>query len=168
MSTMIGRPHAERLLIDLAEIREELVKEAGQIPPEQLDWAPAGGMKSYRDLLIEIGATELENMAALRTGKATWNEQIDRFGGRGPDVESVLNDLAKARQVTIDYLEGVSEAELQAPCPLPPEWQENYGGLTAIEPEELIRFTARHEYYHLGQIITMRWIQGHNPYEPAD
>ena len=30
-----------------------------------------------------------------------------------------------------------------------------------------IREIARHEYYHLGQMITYRWIQGHNPYGNA-
>ena len=38
------------------------------------------------------------------------------------------------------------------------------GGGDTIEPEELVRWVCRHEYYHLGQIIIYRWMQGDNPY----
>ena len=165
---MIGRTHAERILADLEEIRCELLVEAGKIPSRQLDWVPSTGMKSYRDLLIEIGATEAENLSAIKTGKADWNTAVDYLGGRGTDIQSVLADLTRVRQDTIDYLSAVSENDLQQPVPLPENWYDHFDGKTEIEPEELFRWTARHEYYHLGQIITMRWLQGHNPYQSAD
>ena len=168
LSTMPGRPHSERILADLEEIRCELLVEAGRISHNQLDWVPSTGMKSYRDLLIEIGATEAENLCAIKTGEADWNKAVAYVGGRGSDVQSVLSDLTKVRQETIDYLKAISEEDLQRPVPLPKAWYEHFDGRTEIEPEELFRWTARHEYYHLGQIITMRWLQGHNPYQSAD
>jgi hypothetical protein len=45
--------------------------------------------------------------------------------------------------------------------PVPKEWEVYWG--SAIEPEEVARWIARHEYYHLGQIISYRWILGDNP-----
>jgi len=34
-----------------------------------------------------------------------------------------------------------------------------------VEPEELLRWVVRHEYYHLGQMITYQWQRGKNPNE---
>lgn len=165
---MPNRPHATRLLADLAEIRQELVSEASQIPTHQLDWAPATGMKGYRELLIEIGGIESENLYLVLEGKADYDAAVVRVGGKGPDIHSVLDDLARIRAETVAYLERVTEEQLQTPIPLPESWYPLFGGLTEIEPEELFRWIIRHEYYHLGQLITMRWIQGHNPYGSAD
>jgi uncharacterized damage-inducible protein DinB len=168
LSTMPGRPHAERILADLNEIRCELVAEVAKIRPNQLDWVPSTGMKSYRDILIEIGSTEAENLSAIKTGKVDGKAAAAYMNGKGPDVQSVLADLDRVRQDTIDFLKSATEDDLQQPAPLPPEWYQFFDGKTEIEPEELLRWTARHEYYHLGQIITMRWLQGHNPYQSAD
>lgn len=165
---MPNRPHAERLLADLDEVRQELIREASRIPVQHLDWAPATGMKSYRELLIEIGSIESENLYLVTTGVADFDAAQTRVGGRGRDVHSVLENLAKGRAETVAYLKAVSEEEIQNPIPLPESWYQFFGGLTEIEPEELFRWIVRHEYYHLGQIITMRWIQGHNPYGSAD
>jgi uncharacterized damage-inducible protein DinB len=165
---MPNRPHAERLLADLSEVRQELVREASRVPPQHLDWSPSTGMKSYRDLLIEIGATEYENLYLVKEGVADFKAAEERIGGRGKDVQSILEDLARARSETVAHLERVTEEELQRPIPLPESWYQFFGGLKEIEPEELFRWIVRHEYYHLGQIITMRWIQGHNPYGSAD
>jgi uncharacterized damage-inducible protein DinB len=165
---MPTRPHADRLLADLDEVRQELIREASRIPPQHLNWAPATGMKSYRDLLIEIGAIESENLYLVIQGKADWDAAMARVGGKGPDVMAVLNDLARGRAETVAFLEKATEEDLQRPIPLPETWYVFFGGLTEIEPEELFRWIVRHEYYHLGQIITMRWIQGHNPYGSAD
>jgi uncharacterized damage-inducible protein DinB len=120
-------------------------------------------MKTYRDLLIEIGAIEAENLGLIKTGKADYNKAVDKLGGRGSDVQSVLADLERVRRETIDYLENVSEKQLQQSLDLPEDWYDYFGSET-IEPEELLRWIVRHEYYHLGQIVTMRWMQGHDPY----
>lgn len=29
----------------------------------------------------------------------------------------------------------------------------------------MVRWVARHEYYHLGQLIYNRWLLGYNPYK---
>lgn len=164
---MSGRPHSVRLLFDLAEIREELNKEAGSIADDELDWTPAPGMKSYRSLLAEIGCVEAENLSLIQTGVADYKptEAILRDPILG--TARLLEELGELRKKTLSYLEQVSEEALQVPLNLPEDWYQFFGGETKVEPEELIRWITRHEYYHLGQIITMRWIQGHNPYKPT-
>jgi uncharacterized damage-inducible protein DinB len=53
----------------------------------------------------------------------------------------------------------VHEEQLQTPIPLPPMWYQYFGGATVIEPEELVRWIAKHEYYHLGQLYTYLFLR---------
>lgn len=164
---MSGRPHSARLLFDLAEIREELNQEVGSIADDELDWTPAPGMKSYRSLLAEIGCVESENLSLIQTGVADYKSTEAILRDSSLSTARLLEELGELRKQTISYLEQVSEEALQVQLNLPEDWYQFFGGATMVEPEELIRWITRHEYYHLGQIITMRWIQGHNPYKSA-
>lgn len=164
---MSGRPHAVRLLFDLAEIRQELNEEVGKIADDELDWTPAPGMKSFRSLLIEIACVEVENLNLINTGDAEYKSTQERLSDPNFGTANLLSELAELRKGTISYLQQVSEEALQVPLNLPEHWYQFFGGETQVEPEELIRWITRHEYYHLGQIITMRWSQGHNPYKNA-
>jgi len=155
----MSRPHNERLLANLSEIRKELTQVAASIPDSNLDWAPAAGMKSYRALLQEIGTMEKLCAHWLATG-----EMLDwDMPGHVPaqTTHSALSELGGIRNETVAYLKDVSEESLQTPIPVPESWQQYMG--TQIEPEEVVRWTAQHEYYHLGQIISYRWMQGHAP-----
>jgi hypothetical protein len=163
---MPGRPHKERLMIELGTIRKELIEEAGAVPPEELDWMPRPDMKSYRNLLLEIGTTEMFSLHFLRDGiLGDWDEDWQSIERGGNASGLLLSALESVRAETLDYLATCDEQRLQTPVLLPEEWRPSFGGIEEIEPEELFREIARHEYYHLGQIITYRWIQGHNPYK---
>lgn len=164
---MTARPHAARLLFDLAEIRKELIEEFGKIADEELDWKPAPGMKSFRSLLVEIACVEVENLNLINTGVAEYKSTEEKLSDPSLGTARLLAELTELRKETISYLEQVSEEALQVPLNLPEDWYQFFGGETQVEPEELIRWITRHEYYHLGQIITMRWSQGHNPYKSA-
>lgn len=165
---MARRTHSERLKHDLADIRTELTDAVAGIPAEGIDWAPAGGMKSYRALLQEIGAMEAVCAEYATTGStADWETLFESIGKSGSDGASMLRDLDAVRRKTLTYLDACSEEDLERPIPLVEAWQGYFGGAKEIEPEELIRWICRHEYYHLGQIIICRWQQGHNPYSPG-
>jgi len=167
---MPGRPHGERLLIDLREIRKALISEALRVKPEEFDTAPRQEMKSYKALLREIGIEEKETVTWIVRRvlpdftASEWDRTWGDYPWTGDDLESVLRDLATIRVETVAYIEGVSEDVLQTPIPLPDPWKA-YFGLQEMEPEQLIQLVARHEYYHLGQIVTYRWLAGDNPYK---
>ena len=84
------------------------------------------------------------------------------------EPHAVLAALMQVREETVNYLNACSEEQLQTPVPLPdvcpagegPEYWE-----PPVAPAEVIRWIARHEYYHLGQFITYRWLLGDNPYQ---
>ena len=158
---MDPRPHRERLLHDLKEIRDELVGEINRVKPEEFDVAPAEGAKSYKALLQEIATMEKLCAGWVSTGSMPdWETAI---AWSGNDIPSILADIEKVRAETTAYLEEVDEAGLQTPKRLPEDWWQ-YFPVKDIEPEEMIRWVIRHEYYHLGQIITYRWLAGDNPY----
>ena len=155
----MGRPHSVRLLANLADIRKELTETVAPVADSELGWAPGTGMKSYRDILQEIGTMEKLCAHWLSTGDLLdWN-----MAGYvpGATTAAALSELAGIREETTRYLESVSEEKLETPVPVPAMWQQYMG--TEIEPEEVVRWIAQHEYYHLGQLISYRWIQGHDP-----
>jgi uncharacterized damage-inducible protein DinB len=159
---MLGRPHAERLRYDLDEIRRELIAVVRKFPPEEMDGTPAPGMKSCKALLLEIGAMEALNRRwvshqEMLDWQAVW-ETLE-----GDSVEAVLAALDRVRAETLVYLDNVTEDQLQTPIPLPEVWRQFFDGAAQIEPEELLRWIIRHEYYHLGQLVTYRWMRGDSP-----
>src|SRR5688572_24129703 len=156
----MARMLRDRLIFELESIRKELIDTVS--PVTDLDYAPAEGMKPYDVQLREIGAMEAESSILLRTGRVpTWEECEACI--TGTTTEAILASLAEVRRKFIDWLSAVEDEHLREPIPIPEEWW-SYLGDRELEREELVRWVARHEYYHLGQIIIYRWIQGHNPY----
>jgi uncharacterized damage-inducible protein DinB len=159
----MARPLRDRLVFELTSVRNELLDCVTPILDFDLDYSPARGMKTYRVQLKEIGAMEAESSILLRTGRAPeWGEAEAHMTGE--TMSDLLESLARIRNETLAYLSDSDETSLRNPIPLPEAWWSSLGDRT-LEAEELIRWISRHEYYHLGQIIAYRWIQGHNPYQ---
>ena len=151
-----------RLEFDLGSVRKELVEHVSRIQSAEFGYAPSPGMKSYRDLIVEIGAMEVESCTLLATGVVpSWADCEARV--RGDTAQDLLASLNDIRRFTLVWLEDATPEDLAKAIPIPESWWP-YMGREKIEAEEFIRWISRHEYYHLGQIITYRWIQGHNPY----
>ena len=147
------------MIFDLTKVRNELESVLSTLPDDELNFAPAQGMKTYRDLIREIGAMEYESLVLLGTGVAPQWEECEAHIDGGTKGEL----LAQLSSVRAKLLAWIEQGDLAALVPLPVEWHPYYDG-PEIVAEELIRWVTRHEYYHLGQIITYRWIQGSNPY----
>jgi hypothetical protein len=161
---MVGRPHSQRLLSELKETRAELIGEIQRIKPEEWDWAPGPEMKSYRALLLEIGAMERICVHwIIHREMLSWENSQKAIAWEGSDPKAAVEALARVRSDTVQYLERCTEEQLQTPVPVPEEWRQYWG--ESIEPEEAFRWVSRHEYYHLGQIIIYHWIRGDNPYK---
>jgi len=156
----MARPLVERLEFDLVRNRTELLEVVSSI--EDLDYAPAAGMKSYREQLVEIGAMEAESLLFLTTGTVPpWSELEAQVVGS--TLSEILASLEKIRSRLLQYLRSIDKEDLAQPLSVPTEWV-SFVGDTTLEREELFRWLARHEYYHLAQIISYCWIQGISPY----
>jgi hypothetical protein len=160
----MSRALRDRLKFDLARNRAELEQVVEHI--DDLDYAPKLGMKTYRDQIVEIGAMEAESVALLRTGSVPDWKFLESHV-EGSTVEELLTSLSEIRSDLFGYLDSIGDDELSRPVDVPKEWAP-FVGDTELEREELFRWLGRHEYYHLGQIITYRWVQGFNPYKTGN
>lgn len=160
---MAERTLKYRLAYDIGDIRKELTKEVQELKPEELDYVPREGvhMKSIRAILEEIGAMEAVTVHMITDGKELdWGEALSALAMAGVDPIGALRALAAIRSETQRYLESTTDDALRTPIDLPESWHQ-YFSSPVVEPEELIRWVAKHEYYHLGQIITYKWILGY-------
>ena len=161
---MYGRPHSARLLYDLNGVREELLSEARRFKSDEFDWTPAPGMRSCKALLQEIGTMEKVCVHLARNGETLdWGTITEELEAKSESISTLLSALEEIREETRAYLNAVTEEELETPIALPKSWQQ-YFDSPAVEPEELVRWVCRNEYYHLGQLIIYRWTLGDNPY----
>jgi uncharacterized damage-inducible protein DinB len=158
---MSGRSHKDRLIHDLTDIRKELISEVNRFKTEEFDWAPRPGMKSCKAILDEIARMEkVCGSYAATQSRPEWDKAVIFTG---TDLAAYLTALEQVRAETLTYLSACTEEKLQTPIPMPEAWQ-TYFGKTS-EPEEMLRWITRHEYYHIGQLITYRWLLGDNPYK---
>jgi len=165
---MSPRPLNERLKIELDFIRSQLTEATEALTTADLDWAPTIDMKSYRKILIEIGVTEIISLRLMRNGTLTdWDIAWGDIEKAGVDAPSLMTALADIRSETIAYLAAAGDNAVIERITIPEQWAFAFGGTAEVEREELIREIARHEYYHVGQIVTYRWAQGHSPYTPG-
>lgn len=156
------RPLSSRLIEELKLVRRELLDELHSLRDDQLPFAPSEGMKPYGVLIQEIATMQAETAIILCEGRVPEYGDLKvecRRNSIADYIELLESDLARI----VANIESADEAVLSSPLPLEISWA-SYFGSEQIEPEELIRWIARHEYYHLAQIVTYRWIQGHNPY----
>jgi len=161
---MNGTPHAARLIKELNETRAELTKEISELQPEDLPWAPKPDMKTYAGLLQEIGTMEkLCIRWVTKTEMLSWVDEDKALEAAATDPASILQALEEIRAETLQSLSGTTDEALETQIDVAESWHQYMG--PKLEPEEFIRWVSRHEYYHLGQIISYRWIQGNNPYK---
>ncbi|MES2462270.1 MAG: DinB family protein [Armatimonadota bacterium] len=162
-TAILGRPHAERIRLDLNEIRKELTETLEGMSSDDLNWVPNpdAEMRSVKNIVQEIGAMEAVtlHMAAYQKD-LDWNGVMESLNkDSAAELLAVLSDI---RSTTLAYLENATEEQLETPVALNAEWQ-GYFNAPVVEPEELLRWIVRHEYYHLGQIVTYQWQRGKNP-----
>jgi len=160
---MSNRTLKSRLLFDISDVRKELTKEVQELKPEELDYVPREGvkMKSIRAILEEVGAMEAVSVHMITDGnELDWGEALSRMAMANVDPQGALQALAPIRAKTEQYLESTTDEALRSPIDLPKSWHQ-YFSSPVVEPEELIRWVGKHEYYHLGQIITYKWILGY-------
>lgn len=149
----IARPHAQRLLQELQMIRAGLNETVRELGTAGFEWEPRPGMRTCKNMLMEIGAMDilfqhLATQGELLNWTTVWGS-LDR-----DDMEETLVALDEARAATVAYLESVTEEGIETPIPLPEPLQEYFENAKFLEPEEMIRWVIRNEYYHYGQLNT--------------
>jgi uncharacterized damage-inducible protein DinB len=152
----------DKWMENLKEIREELLETVSTIKPEEFNWEPRPGMKSAKALLTEIAAGEiwLNSFLTDPTQKVTWDNAFKQV--KADDLDTILKELAALREKTIKQFKIIPEEDLLKEFEIPGQ------GAQKFSPEEAMRYTIQHEYYHLGQLIYNRWLLGYNPYSEKE
>lgn len=145
-------------------VRDDLHEVIGRLSDDLLDWAPSEGMRTVRGQLQEIAVTELQLMGWVRDGKKLPYQEVEKNLPAPLDLAGVVELLATVRAKTVDYLDSLSDAELDQPIPMPEGWFEALL-LPAVPRHDPFRSLAAHEWYHTGQLVSYLWSRGDDPYK---
>lgn len=160
----MSKDRVNRIVFALNQIREELVERLRSMDQGEFEWVPRPGMKSAKDQIREVVHMEIVCIGHAKTGETPdWETAVE---WTGDDVESHIAVLEKVRGETLEYLQDLSDEDLDKHVELPEKWKP-WWETDSIAIEEFARWVARHEYYHIGQITTHLWTLGKNPYETA-
>ncbi len=147
-----------------AIVRRDLDRVLSHLTDETFTWAPREGMRTVKGQLFEIVGKEIELLVWARAGgQGEWVE-IEDFGGRETTREGWLEVLKDTRKSTLDYLDSLSENDLEAPVRFPTDWWEGLG-LPELPLHEIFRTIAMHEWYHTAQLVSYLWWKGDDPYK---
>jgi uncharacterized damage-inducible protein DinB len=128
-------------------IRARTLRVAACIPPQQLEWSPAGraGAWSFGDLLRHLGAMERWMFAENARGLPS------RYPGHGRELadgyEAVMSFLARMHAESLAIFGALSAADLERRCETP-------AGV-AMATWKWLRAMVEHEVHHRGQIYLM-------------
>ncbi|MHB8636529.1 MAG: DinB family protein [Fimbriimonadaceae bacterium] len=151
----------EFLVARFAFVRQDLNEVLGRLTDADLRWAPADGMPTVAELLLEIANKEPEAIAWLQTG--TWPEsEVGAFDPRTATLADIKTTFVALRVATLAYIGSLSEDGLNVLVHSPERWWEA-SRLTDCPRSEVLRNVAAHEWYHTGQLVTYLWLRGDNP-----
>ena len=157
-------PIHDRLKARFSLVRSDLDEVIARLSDDDLSFAPREGMRTIGGQLAEIAGTEIQVLGYLRDGKhIPWEESND-FGERARSLEGMKAALNEVRQATLDYLDSLTEEQLERPIPMPKGWFESLES-DAVPPSEVFRSIAQHEWYHVGQLVSYQWYRGDDPYK---
>ena len=145
----------------LASVRKDLMETSGRFTDEDLGWSPAAGMRTVGGQLLEIADKDREVVIWLKTG--TWpDDDPPSFDVETADIALIRSSLECIRATTLEYIDSMTEEELEVPMSCPERWWEALR-LSECPRSEILRNIAAHEWYHTAQLITYRWMRGDDP-----
>ena len=148
---------------NFAAVRTELAETFPHLTDDMLEWAPVPGMHTIRRLFMDIMTTEQSILERLRGLPRSTDEELDAPYLSIKTVAGLLEKMAAVRDDTLGYLDTLDEAELAGPSPHWKSWSDGLQ-LNPTPVSEVLRYIARHEYYHAGQLFTYLWMRGDDPY----
>jgi uncharacterized damage-inducible protein DinB len=145
-----------------AHVRRDLDRVLDKLVEADMRWAPALGMRTVAGQLVEIADKERETLAWVQTG--IWpDDEPPSFAEETVTLAEARSALARLREATYTFIDGLSEAELERTVANPDGWYEALG-LNQCPLSEVLRTVAAHEWYHTGQLVMYLWSRGEDPY----
>lgn len=148
----------------LSSVRNELAESFPHITDEMLGYAPVDGMRTIHGQFAEILSTETTIIKRIRgEERISYPELEDSY----LEIKSVAGLIAKLKEIrsqTLEILNSADDAELARPV----ETSKDFASWLELDQptvSEMLRFIARHESYHSGQLVSYLWAYGINPYD---
>jgi len=145
-----------------AHVRRDLDRVLDKLVEADMRWAPGPGMRTVAGQLVEIADKERETLVWVQTG--IWpDDEPPSFAEETVTLAEARAALARLREATYTFIDGLSEAELERTVANPDGWYEALG-LNQCPLSEVLRTVAAHEWYHTGQLVMYLWSRGEDPY----
>lgn len=159
-----GFPLRDRLKARLALVRQDLEEVIERLSDADLDWAPTQGMRTIGGQLVEIIGTEIMLLKWMRDAEKMSFKEAEAVAREAKSLAELHEILDSTRADTLEFIDSLSDEQLDAYAPFPSGWFESLGR-GAVPRSEALRSIAQHEWYHVGQLVSYLWSRGDNPYE---
>lgn len=158
--------HSRRQLVEarLTTVRRDLDEILDKLSQDQMDDAPAEGMRTTAGQLLEIAMTEWQLIERLRDDRWTDDDDIRAAIGDWQNLERLKQVLQATRGTTLNYLESLSEGDLAQEVEFECGWLGSLG-LETLPRSEVFVNIASHEWYHVGQLTSYLGAMGVSPYD---
>jgi uncharacterized damage-inducible protein DinB len=142
---------AELLLSKWTQVRSDLLATIDKFSDGELTYRPFAGAYSAGELMLHIANEEdIELHHGTIQTLATFPSPYDAEGF--PDKESILSVLGDVHEHTVVYLDGKSDAELEAQIDLA------WGGTS--RPIDMLWHVLEHEIHHRGELSLLLGLLG--------
>lgn len=152
-----------RLIAELESVRSDLEEVFPRLKDSDLGWAPSPGMRTIHGQFVEIIATERSAMDSIMGREPGDPDEEDAPLWAAQTVSGQIELLNETRQQTLAWIHQSSDAVLEDIIEVSEGFQ-SYLRLAEVPASELIRYIARHESYHAGQLVSYLWARGDDPY----
>lgn len=147
----------------LDSVRSDLVETYPHLTDDLLDWAPREGMRTVQGQFVELISTERSITDRIKGDPRQDVDEADASLWATRTVSGLIALLDETRADTLALLDSMDEVGLDRPVEISASFAD-YLGLHPATVGELLRFIARHESYHAGQLVTYLWTRGNDPY----
>lgn len=148
---------------ELDSVRSDLAETFPHLRDELLDWAPAAGMRTVQGQFVELISTERSITDRISGAPRVDPDEADAPLWATKTVSGLIALLDATRADTKAILDSMDAAALERPVEISAGFAD-YLGLNSVPVGELLRFIARHESYHAGQMVSYLWSRGIDPY----
>ena len=121
-------------------------------------------MRRVAGQLVEIAESELQILVGMMEAKIVTDREAEQTFGDCNSLENLKTVLVETWGKTLEYLNSLSEADLQENISCHAKWFTSLS-LEEVPRAEVFRSIAQHEWYQVGYLVTYCWAMGDNPYE---
>lgn len=147
----------------LLSVRKELEETYPRLSDELLSWAPSEGMRTIQGQFVEILSTEQSITDRIKGSESIPYQDREKAFWEIETLAGIIAAMNQVREETLSLLSSLSDQELERQVTVSKDFSD-WLELPEVTTSEMFKFLARHESYHVGQLVSYLWMRGDNPY----